>query len=134
MKNLIYLKFLIIMIILNGCSSDDNNSNNSKIQINPPSWIQGKWLIEGVSNNAGWRFTLNDVISIQNGIEISERGQLEMVLQSSQNVSTSEEISSNRYKLISNYPAGQTTIKTFTKISNTEISWDDTPGIVFVKQ
>lgn len=129
----IYLKVLVLVFILNGCSSDDN-SNNSPIQINPPSWIQGTWLIEGSSTTFGWRFTSNDVINIQNGAEISERGQLEFVLEAGQSASTSEVKTDTQYILTANYSAGQTTVKSFTKISSTEISWDETPGVIYVKQ
>lgn len=125
----------ILIIALSSCSSDDDSSDNSSIQINPPNWIQGKWLLEGsVVGDSGWRFTNNDFIIIQASNEISQRGQLEMFLGSGQDVSAIDETTESTYKITSNFPAGQTTIYSFTKVSDTEISWDSVSGSIFTKQ
>jgi hypothetical protein len=86
------------------------------------------------STTVGFRFTSNDVIVIQSGSEISQRGQLELFSQSGQSVSASEESTQNNYRLTSNFPAGQTTIYAFTKISDTEITWDAVSNSIFTKQ
>jgi len=123
----------ILLLVLSSCSSDDESNSNSDIQINPPNWIQGTWLIEN-STTIGFRFTSNDVIVIQSGVEISQRGQLELFSESGQGVSASEESTQNTYRLTSNFPAGQTTIYAFTKISDTEITWDAVNNSIFTKQ
>lgn len=123
----------ILIIILSSCSSDDDSSDNSSIQINPPNWIQGTWLIEN-STTIGFHFTSNDVIVIQSGVEISQRGQLELFSESGEGVSASEESTQNTYKLTSNFPAGQTTFYAFTKVSDTEITWDAVNNSIFTKQ
>lgn len=127
---------LISLFLLMSCSSDDNgNSNSSAIQINPPSWIQGTWLLESsIIGESGWRFTSNDFIIIQTGVEISQRGQLETFLEAGQDVSASDKSTDITYKVTSNFLAGQTTIYSFTKISDTEISWDSSPNAVYIKQ
>ncbi|TYB72598.1 hypothetical protein ES676_10505 [Bizionia saleffrena] len=126
----------ILFFLLFNCSSDDDNaSNNSNIQINPPNWIQGKWLLEDSSlGEMGWEFTSNDLIIINMSNEISHRGQLQFYIDAEQEVSTQEEITSNTYKLTSNYTAGQTTVYSFTKISETEISWDIIENSTYEKQ
>jgi len=123
----------LLLLVLSSCSSDDESNSNSNIQINPPNWIQGTWLIED-SNTIGFRFTSNDVIIIQSGAEISQRGQLEIFSESGQDVSANDESTQNTYRLTSNFPAGQTTIYAFTKISDTEITWDTAGNSIFVKQ
>lgn len=125
----------ILCIALSSCSSDDDSSSNSQIQINPPSWIQGTWLLEGsLIGDSGWRFTSNDFIIIQASNEISQREQLETFLESGQDVSANDESTETTYKITSNFPAGQTTIYSFTKISDTEISWDTVSNSVYTKQ
>ena len=126
----------IFLILLSSCSSDDNDgSNSSEIQINPPTWIQGKWLVEDSGmGDIGWRFTSNDFIIITAGSETSTRGQLETLLDSGQDVSTNNESSDTTYSITSNYPFGQTTIYSFTKVSDTEISWDTVSSSIYVKQ
>ncbi|WP_144782207.1 hypothetical protein [Dokdonia sp. Hel_I_63] len=117
------------------CSTDDGDSQDSQIQINPPSWIQGTWLIENtVTNGSGFRFTTNDVILLQPALEISQRGQLEIFIGSGQDVSTNEEFSEDTYKLTSNFPAGQTTVFSFTRVSETEITWNAIGNGVYTKQ
>lgn len=124
----------IFLLILSSCSSDDESNSNSNIQINPPNWIQGTWLT-GASTTMGFRFTSNDVVVITlGGAEISQRGQLESVAETGQDVSANDEPTENTYKLTSNFPGGQTTIYSFTKISDTEITWDAVNNSVLIKQ
>jgi len=135
MKKTTLFLALIFSVILISCSSDSDNNSSSSIQINPPAWIQGTWLLEispGV--DAGWRFTSNDFIIIQAGFEISQRGQLETFLESGEDVSANDESTDNTYTVTSNFLAGQTTIYSFTRISDTEISWDRVPNSIYTKQ
>ena len=127
--------YLLVILFSFSCSTDDGDSQDSQIQINPPSWIQGTWLIENtVTNGYGFRFTTNDIVLLQPSIEISQRGQLEIFTGSGQDVSTSEEFSEDNYKLTSNIPAGQTTVFSFTRVSETEISWNAISNGVYTKQ
>ena len=129
MKKIILLLSVIMFL---GCSSDDDNSANSSIQINPPNWIQGEWLQEGTDN--GWRFTSNDVIALTAGLELSLREEIEAIINSGQNASATDESTENTYKLTRNFPAGQTIIHSFTKVSDTELRWEAVPLAVFIKQ
>jgi hypothetical protein len=134
MKKII-LSLLILVTISSSCSSEDNNSNNSEIQINPPSWIQGTWLLQSsVAGESGWRFTKNDVINIQASVEISQRGQLEPFLKTDQIVSATDESTPNTYKVTSNFPFGQTTILSFTRVSDIEITWDAVSNSIYTKK
>jgi hypothetical protein len=130
------IQFLtVLLILLSSCSSDDDNTANSQIQINPPNWIQGKWLLEdSVINESGWRFTANDFILIQANTEISQRDQLEQFANNGQDVSASDTSSDNEYSVTLNSIGGQSTTYSFTKISDVEISWNTVTNSIYVKQ
>ena len=125
----------ILFIALSSCSSDDDSSSNSQIQINPPNWIQGKWLLEGsVLLENGWRFTNNDFIIIQVNTEISQREQLQLIADSGQDVSASDTSTDDTYSVTLNSVGGQSTTYSFTKISDNEISWDSVSSSIYTKQ
>jgi len=44
MKKNLFSVFMLVVVLFS-CSSDDGD-NNSSIQINPPQWIRGTWLID----------------------------------------------------------------------------------------
>jgi hypothetical protein len=124
----------ILMIALSSCSSDDGSTSNSQIQINPPNWIQGKWLADvrtGIEN--GWRFTNNDFIIILANAETSQREQLQQFSNNGQDVSANDTSTDNTYSVTLNYFAGQSATYSFTKISNTEITYD-VLNIIYTKQ
>ncbi|MCG8894599.1 hypothetical protein G1K73_12700 [Tenacibaculum finnmarkense] len=125
----------ILFIALSSCSSDDDSSSNSQIQINPPNWIQGKWLLEGsLVGESGWRFTNNDFIIIQVNTEISQREQLQQFADNGQNVSASDTSTDDTYSVTLNSLGGQSTTYSFTQISDNEISWDSVSSSIFIKQ
>jgi hypothetical protein len=134
MKKTIY--FLTIFIItLSSCSSDNDSSSNSNILINPPDWIQGKWLLEGsIVGESGWRFTNNDFILIQANTEVSQRGQLEQFANNGQEVSANDTSSDNSYSVTLNSIGSQSTTYSFTKTSDTEISWNTVSNSIYIKQ
>lgn len=130
-----YSLFVILIITLLNCSSDDDSTTSSQIQINPPNWIQGEWLQDdNFLGDTGWRFTNDDFIIILTGNESSQRDQLEIFLDAGQDVSAQDEITNDTYEVISNFPAGQTTTYSFTKISDTEIMWDSSSNAIYTKQ
>lgn len=134
MKKTIY--FLTIFIItLTSCSSENDNSSNSNILINPPEWIQGKWLLEdSIVGESGWKFTNNDFILIQANTEISQREQLEQFANNGQEVSANDSSSDNSYSVTLNSIGGQTTTYSFTKISGTKISWNTVANSIYTKK
>ena len=135
MRKRIFPLMIILPMIFANCSSDTVNPTNSQIQINPPNWIQGTWLLEESGlGEIGWRFASNDFIIIQAGNEISQRGQLEVFLESGQDVYASDESTETTYKITSKFLAGQTTVYSFTKVSDTEISWSTVPNSIYLKQ
>jgi hypothetical protein len=122
------------MIVLSSCSSDDYSTSNSQIQINPPNWIQGKWLVDLITpGENGWRFTNNDFIIIQSSTELSQREQLQQFSNNGQDVSANDTSTDNTYSVTLNYFAGQSATYSFTKISNTEITYD-VLNIIYTKQ
>lgn len=129
----------VLLFSLVSCSSDDNDdSNNGQISINPPQWIQGKWLQEDNSTVVGYRFTSNDFITIVANVETSQREQLEAFANSGQSVSATDSSTDSTYSVTINTIGGQSTIYNFTKISDTEISnsqFDNLPiDVIFTKQ
>jgi len=125
----------ILFIALSSCSSDDDSSSNSQIQINPPNWIQGKWLLEGsVVGESGWRFTNDDFIIIQANTEISQREQLQQFAENGQDVSASDTSTDDTYSVTLNSLGGQSTTYSFTQISDNEISWDSVSSSIYTKQ
>ncbi len=134
-KLILFFVALLGLLIFVSCSSDDAPATNAQIQINPPSWIQGTWRLDNSSSNGhAFRFTSNDVTVIQPAIQQSLRGQLQAYLDAGQTVSTTEESSESTYKLISNFPGGQSTVYSFTKVSANEIVWDVAPSLSYTKQ
>lgn len=123
--------FLFSLILLMSCSKDDDSSTS---QINPPDWIIGTWLIDDPYMTLGWRFTSNDLIIIQNGIELSQKGQLESIINSGEEASAINTTTNDTYSLKLNLPAGQSVIYSFTRISDSEISWDTVTNSIYVKQ
>lgn len=123
---------IFALIALVSCSKeDDNNSLNS---INPPDWILGTWLIDDPAFELGWKFTSNDVVIIQMGGQLSQKGQIDFYLENGQEASTTEEYTNETYSLKLILPAGQSVIYSFTKISSTEIQWDEVPYQTYYKQ
>ena len=125
------LWLLMAFAVLSSCSSDDDEPS-SNIQINPPAWIQGTWLAE--NNATGFKFTSNDIIILNTGIQQSHRESLEQFGNAGETVSANDESTSNNYSAELNYPAGQTVTYSFNKLSDNDISWVTISNIVLVKQ
>ena len=126
MRNMLIL--LIITNLLLSCSSDDDNSGNSQSNdfFNPPSWIQGKWLVDDSNMEFGFEFTSNNFIiinSISSSIDYGEILQMQNDLGISTNVT--EEISDSEYKIRINLQGANTTY-TFRKVNLTTIEYSNT--------
>ncbi|MDP3946522.1 MAG: hypothetical protein Q8Q51_11570 [Lutibacter sp.] len=66
---------LLMSIFILSCSKDDDTSN-SKISINPPSWIQGTWVMEvnpytgaEMDTYIAYKFTSNNMYILMDGLE-----------------------------------------------------------------
>lgn len=130
--NLFFLALLGLLIFI-CCSSDEALVTTEQIQINPPRWIQGSGrLNNSFSNGHAFRFRSNDVTVIQPATQQSLRGQLEIYFDAGQSLSTTEEISESTYKII-NFPTGESTVYSFTKVAPNEIVWDVAPSTTFTK-
>lgn len=122
----------MLAIVMISCSSDSNNNSTVSVKINPPGWIQGTWLDE--SQTVGFKFTNNDMITINFNTEQSQRELLQLGADSGQTVSASDESTSNYYSLVLNFPAGQTVTYSFNKLSDNEINWTTISTSIFIKQ
>lgn len=113
------LLLLLLTVIFWGCSSDDSgDSNTGTHSFNPPSWILGKWTMDGnlSSGETGFEFKTNDFCYITAGVTTC----IQSMLDSGLNVEVSEEKSDIHYKL--NVTIQGTTYKYhFKKISDTVI-------------
>ena len=99
MKKLLYL-FLAITIISCGGDDDSGNANNnsSNLTINPPSWIQGTYLIDSPFPSIGYDFKTNDFCTLSSGVATCYQALLDVYVDTP-NFETNvyEEIDSNRY-------------------------------------
>lgn len=121
-------QFILILCVatisLFSCTSNDNSIDQKDSLINPPEWIQESWYsVDGVSEHDGWRFTEDDFIILQAGIEISQKLQIEGYKNAGLNVEVVEEIEEDWYSITQHLPMGQSTTYSFEKKSNTVIIW-----------
>ncbi len=115
MKKLLLV--LISTVFLFGCSSSDGDSG-SNTSFNPPSWIQGRWLVE--SGGFGYRFTNNDVMSVILTTEFSFGEQIKSVNNVGANTSINEEIKTSTEYKFSYTLQSATQYYHFIKVSNTK--------------
>lgn len=115
---------LIILAILTfSCSSSDDSSSNSKSSLNPPSWIQGKWIgysgsgSDQTSTGVGFKFTSDDWCTIAGSLSTCWK----YALDSSSGQATAEEEISNTDYIVSIKVGNITNTYHFRKKSNTEI-------------
>ncbi|MEZ7500752.1 hypothetical protein QO200_18710 [Flavobacterium sp. Arc3] len=133
MKNLLYV-FTALLIF--SCSSSDDSSGTSSSDINPPTWIQGTWKQEGAlqGQGLGFKFSSNDFCTLILNGDLCTQGQIDSFRKAGEKVTVEETISSTSYSAKINYPMGQSVTYSFSKISNTEIKWESSAGVVFIKQ
>ncbi|QCE41367.1 hypothetical protein [Psychroserpens sp. NJDZ02] len=135
MKKLIGL-VLIITLSFYSCSSDDDSVSSSETRINPPTWIQGTWLLE--NPNSGYEFTNDDFCLI---ILTTQTCFKESISQTNSNGGTTNvtEITTDNSYSIEITLETQTVYYEFEKISETEIEWINDPlgdlaTTIYVKQ
>lgn len=108
--------FALIMCTLISCGG---GGSGSSVSINPPSWIIGKWLIEGSPTEFGWKFTNSTFIEIPiTGTELDWGA----VVQLYDDGSLTDELSGNTYSVFIQ-TGGSTATYSFKKITNTKIEW-----------
>lgn len=132
MKKIALFTTLILSIILTSCSSDSDGNSSSSININPPAWIQGTWWEEG--QVSGFKFTSNDIITLFSNTQQSQRELLELGESAGETVSASDESTSDYYSVELNFPAGQTVIYSFNKLTDNQINWTTVSASVYTKQ
>jgi|AntRauMFilla1563_2_1112583.scaffolds.fasta_scaffold102701_1 hypothetical protein len=130
MKTKFPLLAILIIALFSNCSSNEDSTSNSQIQINPPSWIQGTW--RQANGGVGFKFTNNDFITILPGSETSQR----QLLMTSSNLgaSASDESTATTYDIRLNFPAGQSAIYSFELSSDNTLRWDQAASIPLIRQ
>ncbi|MGJ8745798.1 hypothetical protein [Polaribacter sp.] len=118
------LLFCFALLFLNCSSSDDNLRNSSSI--NPPSWIQGTWLIEGVTTNSGFRFSNNDFCLVILTGQSCFKEQLNQLNNSGATTKVNEMTANNSYSIDITLSSQIVTYE-FKQISATQIEWINDP-------
>jgi hypothetical protein len=125
---------ILIVLLVFSCSSSDDSTQSSSA-IDPPEWILGTWLLEDSGlGDMGWRFTSNDFIMIQSGFEVSQKGQIEIIISGGGEASVENISTDDTYEIRTNFPGGQTTSYKFIRVSETELQWENVASITYIKQ
>ena len=131
-----------MLALVCSCSkSDDNSSSSAKTSINPPSWIQGYWLMEvsagEVTDLQGVKATKDDFYLTQIGSGNSMKTLLSNTLLSKGTAVVDELANDTEYKLNVKLNGMSFPQYHFKKISATKIQFLDTAGrggAIFIKQ
>ncbi|AVM49041.1 hypothetical protein [Capnocytophaga sp. oral taxon 878] len=125
MKKTILL--LVAIIAMVACGKGDDNSSNSSKKFNPPAWIQGSWLDAA---NVGYKFEADNFCWLLPAQELCfNRG-----IYVDQVSDVKEQVSDKTYSvsfLVSNATKYSFV---FTKISNNQISSNQSPNTIFTKR
>ena len=139
MKKLI---LLFTTILLSSCSNnEDIDGASNSTSINPPSWIQGYWLMQvnelEVTDLQGYKATKDDFYSTQIGTGKSMKTLISNTLKSGAVAVVEESVSNSEYKLNIKLNGMSFPQYYFKKISSTKIQFFDTAGkggAIFIKQ
>lgn len=139
MKKLI---LLFTTILLSSCSNnEDIDGASNSTSINPPSWIQGYWLMQvnelEVTDLQGYKATKDDFYSTQIGTGNSMKTLISNTLKSGAVAVVEESVSNSEYKLNIKLNGMSFPQYYFKKISSTKIQFFDTAGkggAIFIKQ
>ncbi len=139
MKKLI---LLFTIIIASSCSNnEDIDGASNSTSINPPSWIQGYWLMQvnelEVTDLQGYKATKDDFYSTQIGTGNSMKTLISNTLKSGAVAVVEESVSNTEYKLNIKLNGMSFPQYYFKKISSTKIQFFDTAGkggAIFIKQ
>lgn len=144
MKTIQYL-FLVLGLMLIGCSEENEEDSKIEVNLNPPEWIIGEWEEESSSSpDSRWLFTVNNAIWKSGDYDIKDRAEYEATYPGIEKASDvlREEITNNSYKITlyysgDSYGGVDRFVWFFEKISETEMVWRNGPGYEdykFIKQ
>lgn len=114
MKKLLYL---FVLTSLFSCSNSDDSSDSGKNSINPPAWIQGKWVMGSGDAQSGYEFKSNDWCSFLSGTSTCWKDAID---KSNGQTKIDETITDNSY-IMKLTVGGITQTYTFLKMSATKI-------------
>ncbi|WP_299017663.1 hypothetical protein [uncultured Polaribacter sp.] len=132
MKKIILL--FSLAILFSCTSSDDSESAMSDNNYNPPSWIQGVWIIPNVPVTSGFEFRDSDFCLASGNVTTCYEQTYSQVT----DFNVYEEISNTRYLTITTI-AGSEYRYEFEKVSENSIKWLNVNGsnnvnVTLVKQ
>lgn len=129
---LLFTSFLVL-----SCSSNDDIAKG--LSINPPSWLQGTWFVEGGASETGFKFTSNDFcLVVLSSQQTCFKEALKQTQTAGANASVIEEKNNDSY-FIEITLASQVTTYEFHRISSTKIEWVNDPlgdlsQAIYIKQ
>lgn len=128
------ISILLLLVLVCSCSkSDDSSITNSK-SINPPTWIQGRWLLEDVPVNSGFKFTTNDFCLDYAGMYVCNKEAINLYNGTQIFTDVKEEITNSTYSIEITIGSNTTYYK-FEKVSSTSIRGiQGTISAIYVKQ
>lgn len=129
MKKLLYFFTAILLI---SCSSSDDSSDSSKNNLNPPKWIQGKWMMGSGDAQTGYEFKPNDWCIVGIGLSTCWNSTIN---DSKGHVKFEETVSENSYK-VKLIVGGVAQTNSFLKIAENKIRavTPTSNGLVYTKK
>ncbi|MBL7471407.1 hypothetical protein [Robertkochia sediminum] len=134
-KKITFSFLFIFVLTLVSCSKDDDASGGD-VGIRPPEWIQGTWLVEDTFGgpDQGFRFTSDDVISLQPTLEYSLKEAGEFYVNAGEEVSVENTSTETFYEMKMNIPGGQTVVYSFELVRDNVIIWKQASTTEFLRQ
>src|SRR5690625_2213771 len=119
------LLLLVFSTSLYSCtSSDDDSTDIDKTLISPPSWILVTWIVvEGVYEAEGIRFTVNNIMMDEEGLEDSQYDLIDGYINAGFIISVEQEEEEGWYRVHFKYPFEDEVTYSFEELSNTTIIW-----------
>jgi len=125
MKKLLSI-FCFSLLLFSCSSSDDDSNSQSQSSINPPTWIQGTWLLEEPNPTSGFRFANDDFCIVLPSQQSCFKESINLTNNSGGTTNVTEEITDNSYS-IEIALGGQIVYYEFERISSTEIELINDP-------
>jgi len=127
-----------LIIIFSSCSPEEQEKIDS-LGINPPSWIQGSWILKDeASGEFGLKFTESSFIKIdEDGTEINVMLSYVILQGLGNDVTVEEFMATNSYAIKVSTGYSDDWYR-FTYASSEEISWDNynlsTESVIYIKR
>lgn len=125
MKKILLIAIVLTSIISCSNSNEENinneeNNNTKKYLLNPPTWIQGTWYMEGSNKNLGYLFKEHDICTITS-VQTDCYG-WDKLPENQKSIIVKEEADNNKY-MTSFTVDDTTTTLYFRKVTSSKMEW-----------